>query len=98
MIDGTYNVKVDIPLGRKDATVVLRSQGDVLSVDVDAPIIGKQHMEGQVEGNTFSAQGTTRIMLSGKINYTLTGEVSGDDLHISIQSNKGDFILDGVRV
>ena len=98
MIDGTYNVKVDIPLGRKDATVVLRSQGDVLSIDVDAPIIGKQHMEGQVEGNTFSAQGTTRIMLSGKINYTLTGEVSGDDLHISIQSNKGDFILDGVRV
>lgn len=97
MIDGTYNIKIDVPFGRKSGTVVLRSEGEAAFADIDAPVIGKQHVEGHVQGNTFTAEGSGHIKLVGDINYTLSGEVSGNDLHIHIESNKGEFELEGTR-
>ena len=97
MIDGTYKIKVDVPFGRKDGTIVLRTEGDVVSADIDAPIVGKQHVEGHAEGDTFTAQGSGKIKIMGKIDYTLRGEVVGDKLHIIIESNQGQFSLEGVR-
>ena len=98
MIDGTYNIEFNTPLGRKNGTVVLRTEGDVVFADIDAPIIGKRHGEGRVDGNTFAAEGSEKIKLAGKINYNLKGEISGDDLYIDIQSNKGAFKLQGTRI
>ena len=98
MIDGTYKFDVDVPFGRKQGTIVLRSEGDVAYADVDAPIVGKRHMEGRVEGNTFTAQGSSKIKLMGNIEFALTGEVSGDNLHIDIKSSKGEMTLEGTRV
>lgn len=98
MIDGTYKIQMDVPFGRKDGTITLRTEGDVAFADVDAPVIGKQQLEGSCEGNTFTAQGSGKIKLVGKIDYTIKGEVAGDDIHISIESNKGEFKIDGVRV
>ena len=97
MIDGTYKIEVDVPFGRKSGTVILRTQGDVAVADSDAPIVVKQHVEGRAEGDTFAAQGSGKIPLVGKIDYTLDGEVSGDNLIINIQSNKGEFQLRGIR-
>ena len=97
MIDGTYKIEVGVPFGRKTGTVVLRTQGDTAVADIDAPIVGKQHVEGRAECDTFTAQGSGKIPLVGTIDYTLNGEVSGNDLVINIQSNKGDFQLRGIR-
>ena len=41
--------------------------------------------------------GSGKIKLVGKIDYTLEGEVAGDDLRIDIHSSKGEFKLQGVR-
>ena len=98
MIDGTYSFEVEVPFGRKTGSVTLRTEGDVAYADIDAPIIGKQHMEGQVEGDTFTAQGSKKIKLVGTIDYTLKGELIGDILHITLHTSKGDYELDGVRV
>ena len=98
MIDGTYKIKVDTPFGRKDGTVILRTEGDAVHADIDAPVVGKRHMEGRTEGDTFTARGSGKIKLVGKIDFTLRGEVSGDDLHVNIESNKGEFKLEGTRV
>lgn len=98
MIDGTYKIEVDVPFGRKSGTVILHTQGDAAVADIDAPIVGKQHVEGRVEGDTFTAQGSGKIALVGAIDYTLNGEVSGDNLIINIQSNKGELQLRGIRV
>ena len=98
MIDGTYKIAVDAPLGRKEGTVVLRTEGDVLHADIDAPVIGKQQVEGRVVGDSFTAQGSGKVFLVGTIEYAMSGEVSGDNLRIDIQSNKGEFKIDGVRV
>ena len=97
MIDGTYKIKVDVPFGRKDGTVVLRTEGDAVYAEIDAPIVGKQSVEGRAEGDTFVAQGSGKIKLVGKIDYSLKGEVSGDDLRIDIDSSKGEFKLEGKR-
>ena len=98
MIDGTYKIEVDVPFGHKEGTVVLKTQGDVALADIDAPIIGKRSLEGRVEGDAFTAEGSGKIKLVGKVDFTLKGKVSGDNLHIDIHSNKGDFELEGVRV
>ncbi len=98
MIDGTYKIAVDVPFGRKEGTVVLRTEGDVVYADIDAPIIGKRQTQGHAEGDTFTVQGSGKVKLIGQVDYTLYGEVSGDDLLVNIQTNKGDYKLTGVRI
>lgn len=98
MLDGTYKIKVDVPFGRKDGTITLQTKGDTITADIDAPLVGKQQVEGRAEGDTFTAAGSGKIKLLGKIDFTLKGKVDGDNLHVDISSNKGDMALDGVRV
>ena len=97
MIDGTYNIEVDTPFGRKQGTVAIRTEGDVAIADIDAPVVGKQHVEGRAEGDRFTSEGEFKIKLVGKVTYSLQGEVVGDDLNISIDSSKGSFQLAGKR-
>ena len=97
MVDGTYKIKIDVPFGRKDGTVILRTEGDALFADIDAPLIGEAHVEGTADGDAFAAEGSGRIKLVGKVDYTIAGEVEGDKLRLDIHSNKGDFKIEGVR-
>ena len=98
MIDGTYNFDIDTPLGRKPGTLTMRTEGSAVFADIDAPVIGKQHVEGQAEGDSFTAEGTFKLLLVGKVTYSLRGKVVNDDLSIEINSSKGDLILTGTRV
>ncbi|MDO4797669.1 MAG: hypothetical protein Q4A01_06590 [Coriobacteriales bacterium] len=98
MIDGNYNIQMDTPLGLKKGTLALRTEGGTVFADIDAPLIGKRQMEGSCEGDTFTAQGSGKVKLLGNVDYTLQGEVVGDDIHVDIHSSKGDFQIDGTRV
>lgn len=97
MFDGSYMMQIDTPVGTKSGVVNLRTEGDKVSVSIDAPIIGKQAALATIEGNTFTAEGKFRLLLAGKIEYTMRGELDGDDLHIVIDSNKGTFEARGTR-
>ena len=97
MIDGKYAIKVDTPLGKRPGTVILKTQGNVFYADINAPVVGKQKTEGTVMGNSFATEGTFKLKLLGKVTYKLYGEVDGDNLHILIDSDKGQIKLDGVR-
>lgn len=97
MIDGTYKINVDVPFGRKDGTIVLRTEGDAVIADINAPVVGEQHVEGHAEGDKFTAQGSGKIKLVGKVDYSLEGEVTGDKLLMQIKTNKGDLEIEGVR-
>lgn len=98
MIDGTYKIKIDVPFGRKDGTVALRTEGNAVFADIDAPIVGEAHVEGTADGDAFTAEGSGKIKIVGKINYTIKGTVDGDKLHLDIHSTKGDFKIEGTRV
>lgn len=97
MIDGTYKIQVKVLLGTKEGTVVLRTEGTTVFADIDAPIVGQAQLEGTADGDTFAAEGSGKIKIVGKVDYTIKGEVAGDALHIDIHSNKGDYVLEGTR-
>lgn len=98
MIDGTYAIEADTPLGHKSGTVTLTTSGDVAHAEIDAPILGKQQVEGKLEGDGFSAEGTFKLGFFGTIDYTLKCVVEGDKLDIDIDSSKGAFKFSGARV
>lgn len=98
MIDGVYAVQLDTALGRKPAVVELRTEGDVVHVALDAPVIGKVTTDASLCGNTFACEGSLKVRLLGKVDYRLTGEVTGDGITCHLDSNKGQLDLAGTRV
>ena len=98
MIDGTYRIEIELLLGRKQGLVTLRTEGDVVIAEIEIPIIGKIQGEGQLEGDTFTTEGSIKLKLLGEIDYKVKGEVIGDKLLLDIESNKGNFLLEGERV
>ncbi len=97
MVDGTYTIQIDTPFGKKPGSVVLRTEGDKVISEIDAPLIGKQSTEAELDGDTFTTEGTFKLKLLGKVQYSLRGEVVGDNLTIYIDSSKGHYELAGVR-
>lgn len=99
MLDGTYYVEIDSRGERKSGTVTLRTEGDKVSCSIDAPIIGKKEVMAQLVGNdAFTAQGSLKVMLVSTVNYSLQGELHGNDLHVSAETDKGNFEVIGVRL
>lgn len=98
MIDGTYEIEVDVPVGRKTGTVSIRTEGDVAFASVDLPIVGKQELQGRMEGDTFFAKGSFKPLLMKSVDYSLSGKVEGDELLVSIESSKGNFDIKGKRI
>lgn len=98
MIDGTYALEVDTPLGRKSGTIELITKGDELRANLNAPIVGERHGKGKVDGNMFTTGGSAKIPLLGTFEYTVQGEVMDDILSATLHTSKGDFNVVGVRV
>ena len=98
MLDGTYAFEVDTKLGHKKGTLEIHVQGSTAIGTLNAPVIGKKRFEGHADGDTFTAQGTIKLMLVGKIDYSVRGQAEGDELHIAIESSKGNFNLTGTRI
>ena len=98
MLDGKYAVEINTPFGRKSCTVDVNTQGEKVIADIDVPMLGRQKIEAHGEGDTFSAQGALKLMFIGEIDYSLSGEVVGDDLKVDIKSSRGEFNVKGVRV
>lgn len=98
MIDGTYAIQVDTPLGRKPGRVDLHTEGNVVHATIDAPVIGRVKTDATLHGNSFVCEGSLKARLLGKVDYKLVGEVEGDGITIRIDSNKGQLDLTGTRV
>ena len=98
MLDGTYKLAIDTPLGTKPGMVRLRVEGDKVKGAINAPVVGRQRFVGSLEGeDAFSAEGTLGLMFMGRIGYSLHGAVDGDSIRVTIESSRGDFNFDGVR-
>lgn len=98
MLEGTYEVEFDSPLGRKKGTVKLSVEGTRAIADIKAPVVGKQHLVGTADGDTFSGQGKLKSLLLGEVGYTIDGRVEGDTLIANVCSDKGNLELVGNRV
>ena len=99
MIDGTYQAEIETKLGAKSGTATLRTEGGLVICDIDAPVIGTQHVEGVLEGDdAFIAVGTFKILVVEDIDYLVNGRVEGDELHVTVESTKGTLEFTAQRV
>ncbi|MBQ9006606.1 MAG: hypothetical protein IJ092_09575, partial [Atopobiaceae bacterium] len=72
MVDGTYTIQVDTPFGTKQGMVILRSEGDIVYGEIDAPVIGKMSTRGKLDGDVFTSEGSFKAPFVGEVTYTLT--------------------------
>ncbi len=96
-MDGLYEFNIKSPMGNIKAFVKLITNGNVLSGYVD--VMGKRNEfnNGSIQGNNLSLKGKISAGMMN-IQYTIIGNVIGDNLNISAQTNMGNFNLQGLRV
>ncbi len=98
MIDGIYEVKAKTPLGKKSGTLVLVTSGDVCAADFSYKKKTKR-LQGSIQGSTVTFEGEVKLPRPfGKLSYTLTGGVEGDELKGVCTTKKFKFDFNGTRV
>lgn len=97
MIDGTYELLINTPIGEKKATAVLLTQGEDLHVDVKVSGFPRQRGVGRVSGNAFTAEGEVKIPFVGSFDYQLDGSVKDDLMEAVCHTSKGDLLVAGLR-
>jgi hypothetical protein len=96
LIDGTYEITVQSPMGERKTTLVVKSNGDRFS-GTNSGAMGTSDIEGRVEGNTltWSQKMTTPI----PITLEMKASVEDDKVEGSVRAGMmGTFPLSGVRV
>ena len=87
-VDGTYKIEIDTPMGKQEATLTLKTDGDKLSGTSES-VFGKMDFSGgTVTGDNIAwSMEISSPMGSMKLEYT--GKVSGDDISGDVKA--GDF-------
>ncbi len=96
LIDGTYEIIVQSPMGERKTTLVVKGDGDHFS-GTNSGAMGTSDVEGQIEGNTLTwkQKMTTPI----PITLEMKASVEGDKVEGSVRAGMmGTFPLRGVRV
>lgn len=96
MIDGKYKVSIDSPMGVINGVIGLKTNGDSLSGYIEAMGTKNEFTGGKLIGNKCTFTGQIKTIL-GSIQYNVTGEVNGDVLDITANTNKGNFMIQGKR-
>ena len=96
-MDGLYEFNIQSPMGNIKALAKLITNGNNLSGYVD--VMGKRNEfnNGTVNGNNLSLQGKLSAGFAS-IQYNIKGNVQGNMLNLSAQTNMGNFNLQGKKV
>lgn len=97
MIDGTYKVSAETPIGKKSGTVTLKTGGTAVHAVLKAGLLGKYESDGQAQGNTFTFSGTAKVPLAGTANYVLEGAVEGNVLTAVVKAGRHSIRITGTR-
>ncbi|NLP36165.1 MAG: hypothetical protein GX357_00735 [Firmicutes bacterium] len=96
-IDGTYKIFAESPMGKTEATLHFKTDGDVLTGTNEVMGQTLQIENGKVSGNSFqffekmeSPMGTTE--------FRFEGTVEGDKITGTIYSSMGPIKFEGTRV
>ena len=96
-MDGLYEFTVKSPMGNIKALIKLVTNRNILNGYIE--VMGKRNefSNGIINGNNFSLKGKAATGMMN-IQYTVIGNVQGDILNLSAQTNMGNFNLQGKRV
>ena len=97
-MDGTFNLEIGSPMGKRIATLMMKIEGNSLSGTLKDEK-GETELKDPAitaEGFSFSASTSTPI---GPVNLTFTGSVEGDSISGKVKTGHfGSFPFTGVRV
>ena len=97
MLDGTYELNINTPMGNIPCKLVLWKERESLSGRIE--MMGSKSIlkDGKIEDNKFAFSGNVNTPM-GNINYNILGILTNDILNIYAETNKGRFKLEGKRV
>ena len=98
MLDGTYAVSAQTPVGAKrgEVTFATDAQG-ALRVSLKVSGLKIALASAEATGDSFELAGTISHFLMGKAPFTCTGNVAGDRLSATARSGSVSISLSGVR-
>ena len=96
-MDGTYVGSVDTPMGKISGKVKISTSENTATGMLEVMGIESDFTDGRVNGNICIFTGEFKSML-GSIQYEVIGNLEGDILHITANTNKGQFSLQGKKV
>ena len=100
MLDGTYAVMADTPLGKKDGTLVMHRAVDAdsgaLEMTLDVRGVRISVDEASFAGDTFSCTGSVRVMLKS-VPFSCHGKVVDNALRAQGTSGVAKIEIAGMR-
>ncbi|MFT9056435.1 MAG: hypothetical protein ABF449_07395 [Ethanoligenens sp.] len=97
VMNGTFNVTLNTPIGLQRGTITFTDQNGVLSGSINAMGNTSYFDNGKADGNAFVFSGVLNTGLF-KFKYTAKGTVVGDALQAVATSNSMTFQMKGTRV
>ena len=77
-LDGSWNLKMNTPMGARDAAATLAQSGGALSGDMSGPL-GNAPIEGTIDGSAVAFKATVNSPM-GPLELKFTGTVDGDGM------------------
>ena len=98
MIDGTYQISIQVGRSTHRGAAVLATSGDVLTANITVDGLGSLRRQGTCTGDEFALSGTINMFLFGRITYRIDGLVAADQLKATCATNKGTYDIVGKRL
>jgi len=89
VIDGTYNITVDTPLGKQTAKLTLKTDGNILGGSIKAEIGGLNEFSGSTVNGNEAIWSMELNSPLGKLFLEYEATITGDE--ISGEVKAGDF-------
>lgn len=100
MLNGTYKISGETPLGKKDGTLKLSGAEEggkgALKAEVKIDGIGIKVKSASYDGDSFKIEGEASVLVA-KIEFTCKGKVSGDKVKARASSEGQGIDLTGTR-
>lgn len=92
----TYKIYTQSPMGRLDGFLKLKKIENELFGSIIFNGKNFDFQKGQITGNKFKFNGSMRAYFK-KINYTAEGEICNENINILVNTNIGNFKIEGKR-
>ena len=96
MIDGTFEITAETPMGVKSGTAVLHAEGETLTGSMSALGMELAVENGRVQGDSFSFGGKLATFV-GPVVFTCGGVVKADQIEGIVHAAGRDFAFKGRR-
>jgi hypothetical protein len=97
MIDGTYAIVMQTPMGLKKGRAILHQHGNRVSGRLALLDKSNTFENGTVNGNQYVFSGELKTAI-GKVAYTVEGSIEGDGLNAVAKTVKGNLVITGTSI